>query len=135
MPILLEEAVETGIPAVRRIGGREEAGPSFLLPANHAEHLARELAKESGKRQGVAEQVVAAAEAEAAEGFAAEAEASTSSIVEPAADGSWWEVVDSSTVEGAGRAKDLGGALQAFAPLLQQWRWLGHLVMASWTFN
>ena len=66
VPILLEEAVETGIPAVQRIGGREEAGPSFVLPANHAEHLVGELAKESGKRQEAAEQEVATAEAEAA---------------------------------------------------------------------
>ena len=28
---------------------------------------------------------------------------------------SWWEVVDSGTVEGAGRAMELDGALQAFA--------------------
>jgi hypothetical protein len=60
-----------------------------------------------------------AAEAEAAEGFAAEAEASISSTVDPAADGAWWEVVDSSTAEGAGRAKDLGGALQAFASTVE----------------
>ena len=110
-----------------------------------------------GKR--MREEAMAAAEAEAAEVFAAEAEvaavrwmaaeaevvaveakaaaerwlaalfcrwlkaagykASTASAVEPAADGSWWEVVDSSTVEGAGRAKELGGALQAFATTVE----------------
>ena len=95
--ILLLEVVEIRIPAVQRIEGREVTGPSFVLPASHAEYLVRELAKESGKRQEAAEKVVEAAEAEAAkaeaaEGFAAEAEASTSSTVDPAAEGAWWEV-------------------------------------------
>ena len=39
--------------------------------------------------------------------------------VEPAADESWWEVVDSSKMEGAGRAAELNMALQVFATTVE----------------
>ena len=64
-PLLSEEVVETRIPAAQRTEGREVIGPSFVPPASHAEYLARELAKESGKRQEAAVKVMEAAEAEA----------------------------------------------------------------------
>ena len=83
---------DTGGAADWGTGGDRTILSGFVLPANHAEYPVRELAKESGKRQEAAEKVVEAAEAEAAEGFTAEAEASTASIVELAADGAWWEV-------------------------------------------
>ena len=53
------------------------------------------------------------------EGAEAEAEAGAEPEVEPAADESWWEVVYSNTVEGAGRAMELDMALQAFATTME----------------
>ena len=38
---------------------------------------------------------------------------------EPVARGSWWEVIYGNTVEGAGRAVELGVALQAFAEAVE----------------
>ena len=53
------------------------------------------------------------------EGAEAEAEAGAEAGVEAAANVSWWEVVNSSTLEGAGRAVELDMALQAFAATVE----------------
>ena len=49
----------------------------------------------------------------------AEAGAGAEAGVETAANESWWEVVNSSTLEGAGRAVELDMALQAFATAVE----------------
>ena len=49
----------------------------------------------------------------------AEAGAGAEAGVKAAADESWWEVVDSSTMEGAGRAVELDMALRAFAATVE----------------
>ena len=53
------------------------------------------------------------------EGAEAEAGAGAESEAEPAPDESWWEVIYGSTTEGAARAVELGGALQAFAATVE----------------
>ena len=50
---------------------------------------------------------------------AAGGEADVEPEAESAADGVWWEVVYSNTVEGAGRAMELDGALQTFAETVE----------------